>query len=976
MRQSNWNVRSAVRRSLTLALLLAIPALALPGSLAQEEDPWVAEEAAASQPAPRTAGILPAPGEPGLHDGHLGYDKDTGQALDDPTVRTPAARTPEELRQLQRAAQEKRQQVDPTRITFRSGVTIHPRSGTAGILPALRAAGDGYYLIQFIYPFPTAARYRLEEAGVTFYDYVDVSGFYAQIPPQAAELLERLMAEGLVRYVGEVPPEAKLSPAMAAQATAGAAEQQAVTVLTFEQPTPAQLEELQGLMIIDRRSDGPMHILEGRASPSGVQALARLGYVRWVEEQPLNTPGNLDGGMGVASDVLRDFGFDGTDVNVMVVDTGIACSGTTYHPDLLSGRIVDQYDYQNGDTNAADDHSHGTHVAGSIGGRFNSGDVDSDRSWQGVAPGVDFLVYKLCCGTNQFSSTWFQQALERGTSSGRTTDISNNSWGGGNGVYNTNSEIADRAVRGEYNSQKINMVIISHNDDDLARAPSTGKNVITVGAVKDGNYPDTPFASCGGTDEINWPPGQRVCYSNYGPIDIDGDGHTRVKPDVMAPGSMINSPVPWYLYGDSRHYDFKHGTSMAAPHVSGAIAQILDAHSSSKPWLFDWPEIVKAMVLATAVDVGGDTDTYGHGLIDPYHAIYYQSGIAASMSFWGNSVSTSGETKDFTFNVPSGYEEVRVVLTWADPAGSTEVNNDLDISSIKDAGGTHRGGSSKFDDTVEYVTVGSGGTPGTWTVTVRGFSLSSAQAFGLAAIPILADADLTISASTPASVDPGEYFYFHQYVSNSGYTAGGSYARLYVPAGFTVQGVRVYTNDDHSHWYDDSEIYHPSGSNYWRVAIGETVAWYSRHLRWYIQANSGTAKGDYSFSSTAYWRDSGSLQGSDVIVTGVAVNGEPDAPSSLGASGVSPTRINLSWTDNSDDESGFKIERWPTGATSWTQIDTVEADLTAYADTGLQPGTTCYYRVRAYNSVGNSGYSNTTSATTDFAVYLPVVRRQ
>ena len=271
-----WNVRSALRLALTLALLLAVPALA------QEADPWETEEATAGQATPRTAGILPAPGEPGLHNGHLGYDKDTGQALDDPTVRTPPIRTPEELGELQRAAQEKLEKVDPTRITFRSGVTIHPPSGTAGILPAPGTVGDAtsddtYYLIQFSYPFPSEARQRLEEAGVTFYDYVDVSGFYAQISPQAADLLDQMMAEGLVRHVVDIPPEAKLSPAMAAQATTGADEERAVTVLTFEQPTPAQLEELEGLLTVDRRSDGPMHILEGRASSSGVMACQLSG---------------------------------------------------------------------------------------------------------------------------------------------------------------------------------------------------------------------------------------------------------------------------------------------------------------------------------------------------------------------------------------------------------------------------------------------------------------------------------------------------------------------------------------------------------------------------------------------------------------------------------------------------------------------------------------------------------------------------
>jgi hypothetical protein len=501
-------------------------------------------------------------------------------------------------------------------------------------------------------------------------------------------------------------------------------------------------------------------------------------------------------------------------------------------------------------------------VAGSIGGLFNASDLDSEQSWQGVAPGVDFLIYKLCCGADQFSSVWFQQSLERATSGGRTAHVSNNSWGGSNGAYTTHSEIADRAVRGEYNSEPVNMVIISHNDDDLCRAPGTGKNVITVGSIKDGNYPDTPFTSCGGVDDYDWPPGERVCYSNYGPINTDGDGNSRVKPDVMAPGAMIFSTTPWYL-GGYDYYGFKHGTSMAAPHVAGAVAQILDAHSDSNSWLFDWPMVVKAMLLATVVDVGADTDLYGHGLVDPYHAIYYQSGINSSMSFWGNSVATSGETKDFTFNVPAGYDEVRVVLTWADPAGANEVDNDLDILHVRDADGVSRGYSTSYDDPVEYVKITAPYASGTWTVTVRGFSLSSAQSFGLVTHPIMAAADLDITANLePTSIGPGDYFYLHQYISNNGYTAGGAYSRLYVPDGFTVQGVRIYTEDGYSHYYDDSELRHVAGENYWRVAFGSTLAWYDRHVRWYIRADPDLAGGDYSFPSVAYWREGGILYSS------------------------------------------------------------------------------------------------------------------
>jgi len=93
----------------------------------------------------------------------------------------------------------------------------------------------------------------------------------------------------------------------------------------------------------------------------------------------------------------------------------------------------------------------------------------------------------------------------------------------------------------------------------------------------------------------------------------------------------------------------------------------------------------------------------------------------------------------------------------------------------------------------------------------------------------------------------------------------------------------------------------------------------------------------------------------------------PDPPSNLVAGAASLTQINLSWADNSSFEDGFKIERWNGG--SYSQINTVGADVTTYVDSGLTPSTTYFYRIRAFNGVGNSGYSNESSATTPSCSY-------
>ena len=87
----------------------------------------------------------------------------------------------------------------------------------------------------------------------------------------------------------------------------------------------------------------------------------------------------------------------------------------------------------------------------------------------------------------------------------------------------------------------------------------------------------------------------------------------------------------------------------------------------------------------------------------------------------------------------------------------------------------------------------------------------------------------------------------------------------------------------------------------------------------------------------------------------------PVAPSELTAT-YGEDWVALSWVDNAATEAGYKIER-STDGVNFTQIGTVGANVTTYYDTGLNSGTNYYYRVRAYNQVGDSPYSNNVSVT-------------
>ncbi|MDD5223056.1 MAG: MopE-related protein, partial [bacterium] len=87
-------------------------------------------------------------------------------------------------------------------------------------------------------------------------------------------------------------------------------------------------------------------------------------------------------------------------------------------------------------------------------------------------------------------------------------------------------------------------------------------------------------------------------------------------------------------------------------------------------------------------------------------------------------------------------------------------------------------------------------------------------------------------------------------------------------------------------------------------------------------------------------------------------------PSDLNASAVSASQINLTWTDNSNNESGFKIERKTGESGIYFVVASVPANINLFSDPSLTSSTAYYYRVFAYSSFGVSDYSNAVSATT------------
>lgn len=93
-------------------------------------------------------------------------------------------------------------------------------------------------------------------------------------------------------------------------------------------------------------------------------------------------------------------------------------------------------------------------------------------------------------------------------------------------------------------------------------------------------------------------------------------------------------------------------------------------------------------------------------------------------------------------------------------------------------------------------------------------------------------------------------------------------------------------------------------------------------------------------------------------------------PTGLSASAVDDAHINLTWTDNSSQETSYRIERSPDNST-WAEIGSTAANATSYADSGLSELTIYHYRVRGKVGSNYSSYSSTANATTPASFKAP-----
>jgi hypothetical protein len=160
--------------------------------------------------------------------------------------------------------------------------------------------------------------------------------------------------------------------------------------------------------------------------------------------------------------------------------------------------------------------------------------------------------------------------------------------------------------------------------------------------------------------------------------------------------------------------------------------------------------------------------------------------------------------------------------------------------------------------------------------------------------------------------------------------------------------------------------------------VGYTVAWatnssFSGAVYTYVNGAGATSYSHTGlYAGTAYFYKIKAEGTSDPYdspftssITATTSSAAPNAPSSLSALTYSSSRIDLSWTDNSSNESGFEVLRATDSGFTQNLLWTGGIHASAYSDNGLSASTTYYYKVRAEGTTQDSAYSNSANATTN-----------
>lgn len=280
----------------------------------------------------------------------------------------------------------------------------------------------------------------------------------------------------------------------------------------------------------------------------------------------------------------------GYGIKIALLDTGIDYN----HPDLAHA-YAGGYDLINNDNDPMDDHGHGTHCAGIIAGNGNS----SNGTYKGIAPNASLYVYKILNSAGESNFSIFSRGLEAALDPNGDNDTSDHvhivSMSFGTNEPGLTDDPVSRLVDSVVDMGVVAVVAAGNLGTRGITSPGCSLKAITVGSV-DKNKNIAPSSSRGPARS--------------------SDNSSFIKPDVVAPGVGIVSTKK-----DGGYVEMS-GTSMAAPHVAGAAALLLQLHP-------DWsPSTVKMWLENTAEDLGleGKDNTYGSGLINVFNATNLSTG--------------------------------------------------------------------------------------------------------------------------------------------------------------------------------------------------------------------------------------------------------------------------------------------------------------------------------------------------------------
>ncbi len=435
-----------------------------------------------------------------------------------------------------------------------------------------------------------------------------------------------------------------------------------------------QQRELERLGVTALQFDPDIRAFRVRLSPSVVQDLAKLDFVLFIEPRGIPSLAHDESMPLINADYTR-VPYDGN-ANLAAV-AGQADSGLDYDHSGLTGFYWWSTNLTGTSESPVDDLcGHGSHVAGTI-----QGNTTVEDSYEGAANALGWgangryfntkIFYGAGCLWGGTTMGAILGAMDNSvTDTGGFTTVRphviNHSWGTTSAGSPIGSEADCRTIDSSvYTNQQLH-VWASGNEGPSSgslRIEPSSKNVLTVGNVTD-------------TYVVPNLPGTLNSSSSRGPC---GDG--RWKPNVVAPGTNIFS-IDAHTGTGYTNYT---GTSMATPHVTGLVSQLVD----HIPFLRHNPATTSALLMATAITKDGQTlstpadahlDTYGAGRVESYKAHYGSSNQA--LYYWGFTLG-SGASTNVDFTVDPGATRVVAVMHYIEPASSAGASkalvNDLDM---------------------------------------------------------------------------------------------------------------------------------------------------------------------------------------------------------------------------------------------------------------------------------------------------------